>query len=105
LKAFEPEFVAAVSVTVSAIATDEILAVNVALVVPLGTVVDDGTVTAELLLERLTISPPLGAVEVSVTVQLSVPAPVTDDWMQLREKGAMKKCPRSLPNELRFTAR
>jgi hypothetical protein len=42
-----------------------------------------GTVTAELLLARLTVKPPLAAATFSVTVQLSVPAPVIDPLLQL----------------------
>jgi hypothetical protein len=41
-----------------------------------------GTVTAELLLDRFTISPPLGAEAVSVTVQASVPDPVMTPLLQ-----------------------
>jgi hypothetical protein len=58
--------------------TEETVAVNPALVALAGTVSVVGTVTAELLLERLTLKPPLGAASVSVTVQASVPAPVMD---------------------------
>ena len=39
--------------------------------------------TAELLLARLTANPPLAAATFSVTVQLSVPAPVIDPLVQL----------------------
>jgi hypothetical protein len=38
----------------------------------------DGTTTCALLLAKLTVRPPLGAAAVSVTVQASDPAPVTD---------------------------
>jgi hypothetical protein len=60
--------------------------VNPALAVPAGTVNVLGTVTAELLLDRLTVNPPLVAAAVSVTVQASVPAPVMapllqDSWL------------------------
>lgn len=41
---------------------------------PAATVTEAGTVTAALLLERLTMSPPAGAAVVNVTVQVSVPA-------------------------------
>jgi hypothetical protein len=40
-------------------------------------------VTAELLLARLTVNPPLAAAAFSVTVQLSVPAPVIEPFVQL----------------------
>ena len=66
----------------------ETAAVKLALVAPAGTVMDEGTVTALLLLDRLTASPPLPAAAESVTVQASVPAPVMDPWLQDRELGA-----------------
>lgn len=43
-----------------------------------GIVSDPGTETAELPLDRLTISPPVGAAAVNFTVQESVPAPVME---------------------------
>lgn len=66
----------AVIVTASAVATEDTVAVNPALAAPAGTVTVLGTVTAELLLDKFTISPPLGAEVLSVTVQASVPDPV-----------------------------
>lgn len=56
---------------------------NAALVVPAGTVTDAGTVTALLLLDKLTTSPPVGAPTFSVTVQASVPAPVIELLVQV----------------------
>jgi hypothetical protein len=47
-----------------------------------GTVTLTGTVTAVLLLDRLTTSPPLAAAAFSVTVQASVPDPVMDALLQ-----------------------
>jgi hypothetical protein len=44
-----------------------------------------GTVTALLLLARITVSPPLAAAAFSVTVQLSLPAPVMELLLQLSE--------------------
>jgi hypothetical protein len=73
----------AVRVTVSAVLTEETVAVKLAVVAPAATVTEAGTVTAELLLARLTASPPLSAAEFSVTVQLSVPAAVIDAVAQL----------------------
>jgi hypothetical protein len=58
--------------------------VNVALVAPDATVTDAGTVTAVLLLARLTTNPPLGAAVFNVTVQLSVPAPVIDPLVHVK---------------------
>jgi hypothetical protein len=73
----------AVSVTVLAVLTVDTLAVKLALIAPDATVTEAGTVTAVLLLARLTAKPPLGAVAFSVTVQLSAPAPVIDPLEQL----------------------
>jgi len=53
-------------------------------VAPEATVTDAGTVTAELLLAKPTANPPLVAATFSVTVQLSVPAPVIDALLQLK---------------------
>lgn len=55
-----------------------------ALLAPEGTVMEEGTVIALLLLDRLTANPELGAAEVSVTVQVSDPAPVIEAIAQLR---------------------
>jgi hypothetical protein len=66
----------AVIVIACAVATEDIVAVNPALVEFAGTVTVLGTVTAALLLVRFTISPSLGAAAVSVTVHASVPDPV-----------------------------
>jgi hypothetical protein len=56
--------------------------VNPALVAFTGTVTVLGTVTAELLLDRFTVSPSLGAEAVRVTVQASVPDPVMAPLLQ-----------------------
>ena len=74
---------AAVKVTVVAVLTDEYVAVKFALVAPAATVTEAGTVTAALLLARLTASPPLAAAAFSVTVQLSVPEPISDPFAQI----------------------
>src|SRR5665213_246232 len=66
------------SVTVCVVLTADTTAVKPALVAFGGTITVAGTVTAALLLDRLTIRPPLGAAALSVTVQASVPAPVSD---------------------------
>jgi hypothetical protein len=52
--------------------------VKAAVVAPLATVTDAGTITALLLLLRFTGRPPLLAAEVRVTVQASVVAPVSE---------------------------
>jgi hypothetical protein len=72
----------AVIVTACAVATEDTVAVNPTLVAFAGTVTVLGTVTAELLLDRLTLSPPLGAAAVSVTVHASVPDPVMTPLLQ-----------------------
>jgi hypothetical protein len=58
------------------------VAVNPALVAFAGTVTVLGTVTAELLLDKFTVSPSLGAEAVRVTVQASVPDPVMIPLLQ-----------------------
>ena len=65
--------------------TDDTVAVKLAVVVPAATVTVAGTVTAELLLARFTAKPPLSAAALSVTVQLSVPAPVMEPLVQFNE--------------------
>ena len=74
----------AVKVAVCAVLTVETVAVKLASS-PAATVTVAGTLTAELLLVRLTLKPPLGAAALSATVQESVPAPVIDPLAQLSE--------------------
>ena len=74
----------AVIVTACAVAAEEILAMNEALVELAGTVTELGTVASELLLDRLTTTPPLCAAAVRVTVHASVPDPVIDPLLQER---------------------
>lgn len=69
-------FAFADNITVSGELTAFTVAINAALLAPAATCTAVGTLTAVLLLIRLMESPLLGAVAVSVTVQLSVPAPV-----------------------------
>jgi hypothetical protein len=73
----------AVKVAVCAVVHEDTVALKVALVAPAGTVTEAGTVTAELLLARLTANPPLAAAAVRETVQLSVPAAVIELLLQL----------------------
>ena len=75
----------AVRVTACAVVTDVTVAVNPALVALAGTTTVAGTVTAVLLLVRPTLTPPLPAAELSVTVQLSLPAPVSEALLQVKE--------------------
>jgi hypothetical protein len=63
--------------------TGETLAVNSVLVAPAAIVTEAGTTTAMLLLVRVTPSPPLSAAAFSVTLQMSVPAPVIDPLAQV----------------------
>ena len=72
----------AVIVTGCAVATEDTVAVKVTLVAFASTVTALGTVTAELLLDRLTVSPLPGAAAVSVRVQTSVPDPVMAPLLQ-----------------------
>jgi len=51
---------------------------------PDGTMTEAGTPMAALLLARLTASPVLGAAPVNVTEQLSEPAPIIEELVQLR---------------------
>ena len=74
--------VLAVMLADCAVVTDDTVALNAALVDAAGTVTEEGTLTALLLLERLTATPPLGADPVNVTVHASVPAPVIDELLQ-----------------------
>ena len=46
---------------------------------------DPGTVTALLLLKRLTVTPPAAAAVVSVTVHKSLPVPVNALWLHEME--------------------
>ena len=77
-KVFDTPPALAVRVTDCAVVTELTVAVNPALVALAGTTTVAGTVTAVLLLLNPTLTPPLPAAELSVTVQLSLPAPVTD---------------------------
>lgn len=89
-------FAAADKVTACAAFTADTLAENVALLAPLATVTVAGTTIAGLLLARLTANPPLAAAEFSVTVHLSVPAPVIDPLAQLSEVSAGTPVPLKL---------
>ena len=67
--------------------TAAITAWKPALAAPAATVTEEGTFTADELLERVTTWPPVGAAAFSVTVQLSVVAPVAEELVQLRLLG------------------
>jgi hypothetical protein len=70
---FETPPAFAVIVADPLVVTAATVAVNEALVAPAGTITELGTTTEGLLLERLVTKPPVGAAELSVTVQASVP--------------------------------
>jgi hypothetical protein len=72
----------AVSVATCEVALHDAVAVNPALVAPAGTVTVAGSATDELLLARLTLSPPLGAAELRLTVQASCAHPNSDALVQ-----------------------
>jgi hypothetical protein len=72
------------SVTVCAVDTAEAVAEKLAPVAPAATVTVASTVTPVLLLERLTLIPPVAAAAFNVTVQATVPAPVMDEFAQDR---------------------
>ena len=59
----------AVSVTLCVVLTELTVAVNPALVCPAGILIEYGTVTAALLLDRATVNPPVAAATFSVTGQ------------------------------------
>jgi hypothetical protein len=71
-------WVFAVSVTDWALLTKAALAVNLAVAAVAGTVIELGTLTALLLLARLTIRPPVGAEPDKVTLHASASDPVID---------------------------
>jgi len=83
----------AVIVTACVVATEDTVAVNSALVAFAGTVTVLGTVTAELLLDRFTTSPPPGAAAVSVRVHASVPDPVMAPLLQYNPLNAAEPMP------------
>jgi hypothetical protein len=74
----------AVKVAVCAVVTEATAAEKATPVELAGTVTVAGRVTAAALLERLTLSPPLPAAALRVTVQASVPDPVIEPPVQER---------------------
>jgi hypothetical protein len=63
------------------------VAVKVAVVAAAATVTDAGTVTAALLLAKVTAVPPVGAAVPSVTVQEAVPGPTIEPGVQVSALG------------------
>jgi hypothetical protein len=82
-KVFDKLPALAVRVTVCAVLTEETVAVKVALLAPAFTSSEVGTVTALLLLARLTVNPRLPAAPFRDTVQLSLPASAMELLLQL----------------------
>jgi hypothetical protein len=68
----------AMTVAVTLLEPEEVVTLKVADVCPAGTVTDAGTCTCELLLCRLTVTPPAGAAAVRVTVPVRPAPPVTE---------------------------
>jgi hypothetical protein len=81
-KVFDAPPVLAVRVTDCPVVTDVTVAVKPVLVAFAGTTTVAGTVTAVPLLLNPTLTPPLPAAELSVTVHVSFPAPVSDALLQ-----------------------
>ena len=79
----ETPFALAVIVAFCVTFTADALALNCTVVAVGGTVTDEGTATARLLLERLTANPELGAAAFRVTVQESETAPVKEPLLQV----------------------
>ena len=77
----------AFSVAVCAVLTAATVALKLALVAPAATVTEEGTATADVLLDKATAWPPVGAAAFSVTVQVSVVAFVSEAPAQLRLLG------------------
>jgi hypothetical protein len=91
-KVFDTPAAAAVSVAVCVELTAVAIAVNAALVDPEAIVTEAGTVTALLLLAKVTVVAVVAA-DVSVTVQASVPAPVSDPLLQESALNVDAVCP------------
>src|SRR5215472_9624047 len=64
-----------------------VLTAKVALVAPAATFTEEGTpATAGLLLDRVTVAPPLGAAPLNVSVPVEAPPPVTVDGFKLTDE-------------------
>lgn len=83
----------AVMFAVCAVATEETVAENPALFAFAGTVTELGTLTAALLLDSLTLNPPVDAGAVSVTVHASVPVAVKVEVVQASAVSAVLMVP------------
>jgi hypothetical protein len=77
----------AVICAVASVETAATVAEKVAVVAPAATVTEVGVVTLELLSERATLAPPVGAAVFRVTVQVDEPAAVNEEGEQLSPLG------------------
>jgi hypothetical protein len=77
----------------------ETAALNDALVAPAATASEDGTVTAESLLDKFTRRPPVGAAPFRLAVHASVPDPLIDELVHEMELSA------AMPEALMLTTR
>jgi hypothetical protein len=80
--------------------TEETFAEKFTLLAPEGTVTEAGTPTALLVLVRSIVSPLLGAFPLIFTVQLSVSAPVIDEFAQLNPESVGELPDEPLPCSL-----
>jgi len=99
---FERPLAVAVRVTVCAELKEDTVAIKLELVALAATVTEAGTVTVLLLLERLTLIPPVGAGPLNATVHVTVPAPVIDALLQVNEFRATRFEVDPLPCSLTF---
>jgi hypothetical protein len=65
-----------------------VVTLNVAVLLPAGIVTEDGTDAAALLLDSVTVMPPVGAFPVSVTVPVELAGPITLVGLKLIEVSA-----------------
>jgi hypothetical protein len=86
LAVWETPLRVAVTIALCALEMVPAVAVKEAVVAPAATVTEPGVVNAELLSEMVTTEPPLGAVEVRVTVQVLVAPEVRVVGLQTREE-------------------
>jgi hypothetical protein len=84
-KVFKRPLAVAVRVTFCAELKEDTFAIKLEVVALAATVTEVGTVTVLLLLERATLIPPAGAAPLSVTVHVTVPAPIIVALLQVRE--------------------
>jgi len=82
---FDWPFSVAVTVAVAVDARPVVVIVNVVEPAPAGTVTDDGTVALALLIESVTLTPPVPAGPVSVTVPTVVAPPPTTTGSSVKE--------------------